>query len=247
MASDLTVGDSDIPTLDVAPADGTTAATLVLRKPDGSSTPVTVTADVLVPIPGTSPTQYSQRWTATAPVVYDQPKKSVLHWEVTGTGQGVEDIEVWVATAPTAGGVTWAPSLAQVAAHVPWLTISLSEPGSQTYETTFTGDTSPDPTVAGRHISDAVNLVTPLVTVMPDLLDDLAGTVAALYAAASLAAAYARTADDAARAATLLARATTAFKQLEEAAEQAGVAVEDDEPILIAPYPTGCGHPYLFL
>jgi hypothetical protein len=217
MASDVATGDSELPFLDVSPADTDTEVTLTVHPPTGDAYDVVVAGGDLEPIAGTSPTQYSQRWTATTPVEYAEPGKWVLNFAVTGTGEGAEDLEVYVVASPLAGGPTWTPGRSQVAKYVPWLTVSLTTPGSQTYLETFSADTSPSGVVADRHIADAANLVTPLAAVMPESLHGLAGTVTALYAAASLAAAYARSDDDAQRAAALLVRASGALKQLETA------------------------------
>ncbi|GAA0528771.1 hypothetical protein GCM10010172_06720 [Paractinoplanes ferrugineus] len=245
MPSDLGVGDSETVTLNVAPADNTTSATLTATTPGGTSSSVTVAGGALAEIPGSNPVEYTQTWTSTTPVTFTQAGRWVLRWVVTGTGGGAEDFERYVLPARTAGGPTWWPGRTQVAAYVPWLTVSLSKPGDQTYQGTFSDDTSPDGAVADRHIADAGALVAPLATVMPAALYELAGTVTALHAAASLAAAYARTDEDARRAENLLARAVTAYQRLTTAVDDAGVDADADEPILIANYP-GCEPGYLF-
>lgn len=83
------VGDLATASLTVAPFDGTTAATLVVHRPDGTTvTPVTTTADG------------GQTWTA--PVTYTLAGVWRLVWTVTGTGASVEGYKVGVGPAPDA-------------------------------------------------------------------------------------------------------------------------------------------------
>jgi hypothetical protein len=93
--------------------------------------------------------------------------------------------------------VTWAPSLEQVAVHVPARTRAVAHPGS-TAETpvpqgTFNDVTSPTAEEAGRHIAAAVAEVLVRVIVVPASPAHLAGmatTAAALRAAADIELAY---------------------------------------------------------
>jgi len=220
VTTDLGPGDAEIPYLDVAPADGGTAVTLLVEKPDQSTAPVAMTGGDLVPIDGTSPTQYSQRWTATSPVVYDQPGHWVLHFEVTGTGEGTEDLDKYVVASPTAGGPTWTPGLSRVAAHIPRLTVDTSSPGQAVELGTFTSTTNPTDTIAWQHVDEAVAEVVAVCGTVPDSLTVLARSVAALRAAASIQRAYGNTAlglDTLAIAAALDVRADADLTRLQTA------------------------------
>ncbi len=188
--TDVGVGDSELAYLDVAPADGTTTATLLARKPDGTSTTVAVTGAVLVPIPGSSPTQYSQRWTSAQVVVYDQPGHWILHWAVTGTGVGVEDLDVWVTASPVAGGPTWTPGRSRVATYLPRRTLVRSASSTissqDTYAFTFDSTTVPTGLVVSRLIADGVAWVQSRVYPMAAGSTDAAAVCVALYAAAMI-------------------------------------------------------------
>lgn len=190
MASDVGVGDSETPFVDVAPADNTTAATLTVNKPDGTSTPVPASGGALTPIPGTSPVQYSQRWTADTPVTYSQPSKWVLHWDVTGTGEGDEDLEVWVVASPVAGGPTWLPGRSRVANYVPHRTLvrSISSiiDSQDTYEYTFDSTTLPSGVQVDRLIADGAAWVRARAINLHINLYDAASVCVALYAAAAV-------------------------------------------------------------
>lgn len=183
----MSVGDSELATLTVEPADVGTAVTLTVRKPDGTSTPVTMAGAALVPIPDTSPTQYSQAWTADTPVEYDQAGRWVLHYEVSGTGEGAEDLEVFVVPSPVAGGPTWAPGLSRVAAYVPHRTLARSTSSivssQDAYVLTFDSTTRPDGVTVSRLIADGVAWVSALITPMHATSQAAAGLLAALYAA----------------------------------------------------------------
>jgi len=135
----------------------------------------------------------------------------------------------------------WAPTLPQVASYVPWLTVNTAVPGAQEYLNTFTSTTSPTDTVATSHIDDACVLISAAIPTMPASLHALAATVAARFAAATLAAAYARTDDDARRAAALLAAANTALTGLTDAADNEGAAALSPQPVIYAPDPVPWG------
>jgi len=147
--SDVGVGDSEVPRLTISPADGTTAATLVLRAPDGTSTSVTTAQELA--------TADSQVWEG-APVVYSQPGWWVLDWTVTGTGQGSEQQRVYVAPSPVAGGPTWWPTRSQVANYIPSRTLVVdpathSEAG-ELHELTWTAQTRPTGVQVDQLIAD---------------------------------------------------------------------------------------------
>ncbi|MFC8432254.1 hypothetical protein [Streptomyces sp. NPDC057253] len=83
------VGDLVTATLTVDPYDGSTAASLLVTRPDGTTTSPVVTGS------GGGAT-----WTA--PVLYTLAGVWRLKWTVTGTGAGVEGQQVAVAPAPDA-------------------------------------------------------------------------------------------------------------------------------------------------
>jgi hypothetical protein len=188
--SDLGVGDAEIPTLTVQPADADTVAVLVVKAPDGSSTPVPVTGGALTAVPGTSPVEYAQTWTATDPVTYSAPGRWVLTWTVTGTGEGAEDVEVFVVASPIAGGPTWTPGLSRVAAYIPHRTIqrslSSTTQSQDGYAWTWDDTTTPPASTVFMLISDAVAWVSARVSPLHASLFDLARAVAAIHTAAAI-------------------------------------------------------------
>ncbi len=139
--------------------------------------------------------------------------------------------------------VTWAPSLEQVAGHIPARTRATTHPGSKTEQAvprvTFNAHTQPTAEVAQRHIVDAVSQVLGRVGAVPSTpvhLAPLATAAAALRAAADIELAYGsdRDADretdrDAVRDVDteiyreLDRRATAALEALVYACDQAGV------------------------
>lgn len=187
MASDIGQGDSELATLDVSPADVTTAATLTVTAPDGTSTGYSATGGVLVAIAGTSPVEYSQRWTADTPVMYSAPGLWVLHWEVTGTGEGAEDLEVYVVASPVAGGPTWAPGRSRVAAYIPHRTVVRAAgstiASTDAYAWTWDSTTTPPGVTVDRLIADGVAWISALITPMNVKSEPTAGVLSALWAA----------------------------------------------------------------
>jgi hypothetical protein len=185
VATDVGVGDAEIAVLTVAPADGTTAATLTVYKPDGTSDTITASGGALEPIPDSSDT--SQQWTADTPVLYDAAGKWVLRWTVTGTGESAEDLEVFVVASPVAGGPTWAPGRSRVAAYVPHRTLvrslSTTLTSADSYAWTFDSTTTPPGTTVDRLIADGVAWVTALITPMNAKSEPLGALLAALFAA----------------------------------------------------------------
>lgn len=188
MASDLGVGDSDVPFLVVQPADTDTVATLTARRPDGTSVAVPVTGGPLVAVPDTSPVEYTQRWDATNPLEYDLATRWVLHWDVQGTGEGEEDFEVWVVPSPAVGGPTWTPSRSKTATYVPHRTLARSVASTTAsqdqHQFTFDNSTTPSGTQADALIVDAVAWVSARVPKLTAAHHDLARAAAALLAAA---------------------------------------------------------------
>lgn len=190
ISTDLGVGDAETATLTVSPADVTTTVTLTVHKPDTTTTTVTMTAGALVPIPDTSPAQYSQVWSADTPVVYDQAGHWVLHYDVTGTGEGAEDLDVWVVPSPVAGGPTWAPGRSRVANYVPHRTLARSTSSiidsQDSYALTFDGTTRPTGLMVDRLITDGVAWVASRVYPMNARVEQAASVVVSLYAGAAI-------------------------------------------------------------
>lgn len=216
--SDLSVGDVDILYLDVTPAAGDTTGTLTVYRPDGTSMPVPVT-------PGPVAGDPAVRRLTADPVTFTLPGRWVFSWMVTGTGVGAEDIEVWVAAPPVAGGPSWAPGLSRVAAYIPRLTVDQVTPGSAVEIGTFDTRTNPTGLIAQRHINDAVAEVLALTGTVPDALHALASAIAARRAAASILRAYGddRAGQDTlAVAAALDARADADLNRLQTAVDPGG-------------------------
>jgi hypothetical protein len=124
---------------------------------------------------------------------------------------------------------------------VPWLTISASAPGSQTYLNDFTSDTVPTGTEAARHITDAATTVGAGLGTLTTALEPLATLSSSLLAAYTLAAAYARSDDDRDRAAALYSRYELAASSLATAAENSGASTTDALPVAYVPDPVPWG------
>lgn len=190
MASDLGVGDSELATLTVEPADGSTQVTLTVTPPTGTAFPVAMTGGDLVPIPATSPVEFSQVWTSDTPIEYTLAGRWVLHFEVTGTGEGAEDLEVYVQPSATAGGPTWLPGRSRVANYVPHRTLvrSMTSTGESEDQYAWTWDSTTTPTgiQVDRLIADGADWVTALVTPLNTASEPLASLLAALWAAVAV-------------------------------------------------------------
>jgi hypothetical protein len=188
MSSDIGVGDSELVTLAVAPADGTTQVTLTVDPPTGSSYEVTMTAGTLDPIEDS--TDFTQRWTSAGPVTYDQPGLWVLHYEVTGTGEGTEDFEVYVVASPVAGGPTWLPGRSEVAVFIPHRTLvrslSTMTGSADEYAWTWDSTTIPPGTSVDKLISSGAAWVTARVSPVSSACEALARTCVALFSAAMI-------------------------------------------------------------
>lgn len=104
----LTVGDTTLLTLDVAPSDATTSVAAQVTAPDGTvSTPVTTgTAD-------------GSHWTASLTVT--QPGVWRIVWTVTGTGAGVQPQSLTVAPLPEAPPGRAYVTLAGLHSHLGYL------------------------------------------------------------------------------------------------------------------------------
>lgn len=186
--TDLGVGDAELVSLTVQPADGDTLAFLIATAPDGTSTSVPVSGGDLEAVSGSSPVEYRQTWTSVDPVTYTAPGRWVLTWAVTGTGEGAEDVEVFVVASPTAGGPTWTPGRSRVANYVPHRTLARdlsTTAGSQdVYQWTFDNTTTPTGVQTDALIVDAVAWVSARVSPMQASMHDLARAVAAILCAA---------------------------------------------------------------
>jgi hypothetical protein len=163
-------------------------ANLVADKPDGTTTTVPVSGGPLEPIDGSDDEQ--QQWTSDQPVTYDLPGRWVLRWTVTGTGEGVEDLEVYVVASPVAGGPTWLPGRSRVAAYVPHRTLVRSPVtvtgGQDGYAWTFDSTTTPPGITVDRLIADGADWVTALLNPIHTSSHPTAAVLAALWAAISV-------------------------------------------------------------
>lgn len=118
-------------------------------------------------------------------------------WSVTGTGASVTPKIYSVRPLPVPGSrVGWTPFLSDVADYVAYLTVDTTQPGSQVFLGTFTGDTTPTDEQAQRIIDREVSIVEGMtigISPMPTALYSLASTVVALRAASIIARTYQRT------------------------------------------------------
>ncbi|GAA0494785.1 hypothetical protein Ade02nite_19730 [Paractinoplanes deccanensis] len=185
--SDVAVGDIERAFLEVTPADLTTAVTLTARPPAGLPFAVTVTAGPLETVPGGS--DQRRRWTSD-PITYSAPGRWVLHWEITGIGEGAEDAETYVVPSPVAGGPTWLPGRSRVANYVTHRTLARNPAAivnSQAqYVLTFDSTTTPTGIQADAIIADMGSWVAMRVAPLPAAMHDVARTVTALAAAAAI-------------------------------------------------------------
>ena len=113
----------------------------------------------------------------------------------------------------------WAPTLEQVADHIPTRTRDSKTPGSDTLLMTFNADTTPTDEQARRYIDSAVAGTIPAT---PTYLRELARKAAALRAAADIELAYPDRDADVEVAAQLDQRAKDALLRLVEAVSDAG-------------------------
>lgn len=190
MASDVSQGDSEVPFLVVEPADADTTVTLSVSAPDGTSSAVPMVGGELEPIAGSSPAQNRQRWTANTPVTYTQPGRWVLHFDVDGTGEGAEDLEVFVAPSPVAGGPTWWPGRSRVANYVTHRTLARNPAAiinsAEAHQLTFDSTTMPPGVVVDRLIADGAAWVTMRVSPLAATMQPAAAVAVALYCAAAI-------------------------------------------------------------
>ncbi|MFD6565386.1 hypothetical protein [Micromonospora profundi] len=116
----------------------------------------------------------------------------------------------------------WVPTLAQVADHVPYMTVDTVTPGQQQYLNTFNDLTTPTGVQAQRLTDGAWPSVAAATGVLAQAVWPLAQHVAALRAAAAIVRAYPRDDGDLARAAALDARADADLLRLIAANDAAG-------------------------
>lgn len=224
--------------------DGTSAPTVVVTRPDGS----TITG--LIPSGswgGTGGDERTVQFFATddgtaSGTTLAAAGDWLAVWKVTGTGASVSAKVYNVAPLPgTSTRPAWSPFLSDVADQVPFLTIDPTTPGSQVYLGTFTGYTSPTDEQAQRHIDRAVSIVGAGFGTLTGALPGMARSVAAIWAASTLARAFAR--DDSTRqiADALSKQAQVDLKVLQAAVDNAGADALDAQPVLIAPTPVPWG------
>lgn len=174
MATDIGVGDSEVPRLTVTPYDDDTAVTLIVTGPGGIS-------DTLSPyVVGAA--DDTQTW-VTTPVTYTAPGLWLLTWDVTGTGAGRETQEVRVTASPLAGGPAWLPGRSRVANYVPSRTLGVD---SETHELTFNSSTRPTGVMVDRLLADAAARIAGRASPVHSSLHETAAVVAALFAAAAV-------------------------------------------------------------
>jgi hypothetical protein len=125
---------------------------------------------------------------------------------------------------------SWAPSLEQVADHIPTRTRDAAVPGDTRLPGTFSSVTEPTDEQARRHIASAVvevlAAVGGVVPTLPLFLGDLASAAAALRAAASIELAYPNRDADVSVFTQLDQRATAALARLVEAVSDQGAGPE---------------------
>lgn len=220
--------------------DGTTAATFVVRRPDGTiinglNATAFVGDEKTVQFYATDDGTVGAATTSSA-------GDWLVVWTVTGTGASTT-AKIYPVV-PLPGQSTrpaWSPFLSDVADHVPWLTVDTTTPGSQYYLGTFTGWTVPTDEQAQRHVDRAASLTATYIGVVPStsqtLLYGLARTATALRAAGTLARAFARKRDDIDVADALMAEAVVLTAALEESAANVGADPINAQPLWFAPDP----------
>jgi hypothetical protein len=224
--------------------DGTTLATVTVTRPDGTAITGLVPSGSWTGTVGDEKTvQFFATDDGTASgTVLAAAGDWLAVWKAAGTGASVTPKVYNVAPLPgTSTRPAWSPFLSDVADHVPFLTISQSVPGSQVYLGTFTGDTSPTDEQAQRHVDQAVAIVGAGFSTLTGQLPRMARAVAASWAAATLALAFARDQTGRDIAAALRAQAAAELKVLQGAVENSGESTLSAVPVLNAPSPVPWG------
>lgn len=206
------VGDYTTPRLLVTPFDGTTAATLTVHAPDGTTSN---------PVPST--TDGGHTW-ATSPVALNAAGWWLLTWTVAGVGAGSENQRIFVDAAPS--GPSWAPDLPRVADYIPQRTLVGAVDGYGSPADSFTPDTHPTDAQVTRLIAEACTWVTTRTGTIDASLVDSATSCAALRTAGMVELAYPDTSRDAGVATELLRQADAMRTDLAKANE----AITGDDP-----------------
>jgi hypothetical protein len=227
--SDLSVGDSDVPHLDVAPYQvGVTAAALTVHSPadpDETGTAVPVDSGVETTVDGA----LVLRFAATSSVLYDVPRWWVRHWSVTGVGAGDEDDRVFVAPSLLAGGSEWTPTRERVAVYIPERTVEINRLSDGLPTLGFSADTRPTGRQIDQQIEDAVAWVTTSCGDLHASLYETARGLAALRTAGMAEASWPVRDGDLSAAQILLTQADNGLKTL--AARNEALTGEDpDDP-----------------
>lgn len=225
--------------------DGTSVATVVIKRPDGTViTGLNTSAWV--------GDEKTVQWYATdtgieGAATGEADGDWLAVWTVTGTGASVSAKVYPVMPLPGTGvRPDWSPFLSDVADYVPYLTVDIVTPGSQTYLGTFTGLTSPTDEQARRHIDDAASIVGAGFSVLATAeLKRMARTVTAMYAAVTLGRAFSRDTTLLGTLDALERQAAAALKVLQGAVDDAGAATLSAVPVLYAPQPVAWGDDYL--
>ena len=232
------VGDATTPELVVYPYDGTTAATLTVRKPDGSTATPAVNTPTEVSTVIDGATVAAQRWTTEA-VVFTLPNRWVFDWNTTGTSFGQQPQVIDVDPIPSfVNAPAWTPRRRQVAKYIPRRTVVGASNGYGTPAGTFSDLTHPTGDDIDDLIADAVAWVQVRVGVgASDIAEALFGqatAAAAQRAAGMVELTWPDNRDDLSTANALLAQAKEAREELWAAnVATTGVDVEDPSANLL--------------
>lgn len=132
---------------------------------------------------------------------------------------------------------TWAPSLEEVAGHIPTRTRDASTPGSDAFSNTFSATTTPTEDQAQRITNAATATVKGAVGVVTALLEPLARDAAGWRAAADIELAYPQREADVSVYQQLDDRAKLALARLLETAEEQGGGQVATLPVWAFPDP----------
>lgn len=131
----------------------------------------------------------------------------------------------------------WAPSLEEVAGHIPTRTRDGATPGSDAYTHTFSATTTPPEDEAQRITDRATSTVKAAVGVVATALEPLAKDAAAWRAAADIELAYPQRDADVTVYEQLNTRAKDALAQLLKSAEDTGGGPDASLPVWCFPPP----------
>jgi hypothetical protein len=208
-------GSQDTLTLAVDPYDGTTAATLTIAAPGGSTLAPTATSS-----------DGGRTWVAHP--VYAVAGRHVVHWHVTGTGAGETEgqpgQEIWVSQPSSpAAAVAWRPELWHVADYVPGRTLVGAVDGYGNALQTFDNTTHPTGSSVQRLITAGCSWVLMKTGALDPAgsLDEAARATAAVYTAYAIERGYPDNSREAATASDLWQQAN----QMRDDLHAANVAV----------------------